>query len=97
MTRIKRYTIVFVFLLPITVVLSSSPVPARRTLREWIREKRLEKKQQPSTPRPGDLNFSIQHDDLKREYGVHVPPSYKDGGGKTPVVIYLHGGGGSIK
>lgn len=30
-----------------------------------------------------------------RDYLVHLPPSYKSGGAKLPVVLALHGGGGS--
>jgi polyhydroxybutyrate depolymerase len=38
----------------------------------------------------------LAHDGLTRIYGVHRPPSY-DGKTPAPIVIYLHGGGGSIK
>lgn len=48
------------------------------------------------TKGPGDYDFSLAHDGLTRIYKVHVPPSY-DKEILTPVVIYLHGGGGSIQ
>ena len=41
----------------------------------------------------GDYSFSFQRDGLTREYLVHVPKSYR--GGPTPMLIALHGGGGS--
>ena len=43
---------------------------------------------------PGDNEFSLVHDGLTRKYKAHVPPNY-DKNTKTPVVIYIHGGGGS--
>ncbi|MBU0636278.1 hypothetical protein KKE06_04605 [Candidatus Micrarchaeota archaeon] len=43
---------------------------------------------------PGDYDFSVWHDGLKRTYLVHVPPSYT-GENLTPVVLVLHGGGGN--
>ena len=43
---------------------------------------------------PGSKNYhlSLIHDNLTRNYWVHVPPAYDN---EVPVVIYLHGGGGS--
>jgi polyhydroxybutyrate depolymerase len=41
---------------------------------------------------PGDYRFSFVHDGITREYLVHVPGSYK--GGRTPMLVALHGGGG---
>ena len=34
------------------------------------------------------------HGGIEREYLMHVPPTYN--GSPMPVVIYFHGGGGSI-
>lgn len=45
---------------------------------------------------PGDHDFSLVHDGITRKYKVHVPPNYNKNV-PTPSVIYLHGGGGSIK
>jgi polyhydroxybutyrate depolymerase len=42
---------------------------------------------------PGDYRFSFERDGLTREYLVHVPKGYR--GGPTPMLIALHGGGGS--
>ena len=48
-----------------------------------------------STPvkAPGDYRFSFVHDGIMREYLVHVPRSYR--GAPTPMLVALHGGGGS--
>ena len=48
------------------------------------------------------LAANIQHlmtyGDMKRDYIVHTPPQYKDEGGPSlPVVLALHGGGGSAQ
>lgn len=45
---------------------------------------------------PGDYDFSLVHDNLTRYYRVHVPPAY-DGETSTPMVIYIHGGGGDYR
>ncbi len=44
---------------------------------------------------PGDYRFSFVHDDIGREYLVHVPRSYRDQ--PTPMLIALHGGGGDAE
>ena len=46
--------------------------------------------------RPGDYVFTLDHDGLERRYKVHVPPQY-DPARPTPLVISLHGGGGSME
>ena len=40
--------------------------------------------------------YSMRHGLLEREYYLHVPDSY-NGSTKTPLVVNLHGGGGSYK
>ena len=49
---------------------------------------------QPKPVSSGDHNMTIRVGELDRRYTVHVPPGYN---GKTfaPVVIMLHGGGGT--
>ncbi|MBI5395615.1 MAG: hypothetical protein HZA91_10000 [Verrucomicrobia bacterium] len=44
----------------------------------------------------GDHNFTIKVGELERRYTVHVPPAY-DGKTPVPVVVMLHGGGGTSK
>lgn len=43
---------------------------------------------------PGDYRFRLDHDGLERTYLVHVPPGYRPSR-PTPLVVALHGGGGS--
>jgi len=45
--------------------------------------------------KPGDYDFRTVHGNITREYRMHVPPPYR--GDPTQVVIYLHGGGGSME
>lgn len=44
----------------------------------------------------GDHNFTIKVAGLDRHYTVHVPPGY-DGKTAVPVVVMLHGGGGTSR
>lgn len=43
---------------------------------------------------PGDHHFTLVQGEVVRRYTVHVPPGY-DGGRPVPVVVMLHGGGGT--
>lgn len=45
---------------------------------------------------PGDYEFSFRHDGIRRKYLAHVPPAYRSDR-PTPVVLALHGGGGSMR
>jgi polyhydroxybutyrate depolymerase len=47
-------------------------------------------------PQRGDHSFTIKAGDLQRHYLVRVPPQY-DGKTPVPVVVMLHGGGGTGK
>lgn len=72
----------------------------RQTLRERIRERRATKSE-PSTrnasiSQPGTYKRRLVHDGLHREYLVHVPEGY-DPSKPAPLVIALHGGGGSME
>jgi polyhydroxybutyrate depolymerase len=48
----------------------------------------------PEKARAGPREESIEHGGLRRTYRIHVPPSY-DGSKPVPLVLVLHGGGGS--
>ena len=50
----------------------------------------------PNTANSGDLVITVRVDKLERHYTVHVPPGY-DGKTSMPIVIMLHGGGGTGK
>jgi len=43
---------------------------------------------------PGDYRFSLSHGGMERFYLVHVPKTYRPGR-PTPLLLALHGGGGS--
>ena len=45
---------------------------------------------------PGDYRFSFSHGGMTRFYLVHVPRSYRPGR-PTPMLVALHGGGGSAQ
>src|SRR5512136_1994996 len=45
---------------------------------------------------PGDHARSVKVGEVSRSYTVHVPPAY-DGVAPVPVVLMLHGGGGTGK
>ena len=45
---------------------------------------------------PGDYDLALQHDGYLRTYSVHVPPGHSPDT-HTPLVIYLHGGGGNAR
>jgi polyhydroxybutyrate depolymerase len=63
-------------------------------IRERIKQRRLDRGR--FRPASRAETYFLAHDGLKRTYRVHLPPSY-DGRTPTPVVIYLHGGGGSTQ
>ncbi len=45
---------------------------------------------------PGDYEFSLRHDGLKRTYLVHLPSLYSEKK-ELPVVFVIHGGGGNAQ
>lgn len=96
----KKKVMVLIFVLIIQNVLYLSDIYAQGSFRERIKERireRQQKKQQiTNNSGAGDYDFSLVHDGLTRKYKVHLPSNY-DKADKTPVVIYLHGGGGGIK
>jgi polyhydroxybutyrate depolymerase len=51
---------------------------------------------QPQSASFGDHHLQLRVGDLDRQYTVHIPPRY-DGKTSLPVVIMLHGGGGTGK
>ncbi len=96
--RAKKKVIILIFFLIIQSVLYFSDIYAQGNLRERIRERireRQQKKQQTTNNfGAGDYDFSLVHDGLTRKYKAHIPNTYNRAN-KTPVVIYIHGGGGS--
>lgn len=76
-------------------------------IRQRLKERWMERQQQKPAPeanadteakltKPGDYTFTIQHDGLTRMYRVHVPAKY-DPATPAPLLVALHGGGGSME
>jgi polyhydroxybutyrate depolymerase len=66
-------------------------------LTSWVQLKKLEKqKDSVEQTLPGEHVITIHVGKLARHYTVHVPPGY-DGKTSMPIVIMLHGGGGTGK
>ena len=99
----KTKTIVGLFVLLGTVFLfflaSGYAQTLRDKLRERVRERIEEKMQQKQAGSENlgadDYHFTLQYGGLTRKYNVHLPQGYNKNI-TAPVVIYLHGGGGSI-
>lgn len=72
------------------------------TLRERWRQIRAERQTAPSQKQAltqltaGDYTFSLQHQQITRQYKVHVPPQYQ-AGKPSALVLSLHGGGGNMQ
>ncbi len=49
-----------------------------------------------SSFKTGDYDFSIYHDDLKRNYKIHIPPKYNPNFA-IPLVMVFHGGAGNME
>jgi polyhydroxybutyrate depolymerase len=43
-----------------------------------------------------EADFAILHEGQERKYRVHLPPAYNESA-ETPVVIFVHGGGGDLR
>lgn len=72
---------------------------AEKPLRDVVRERQQQGQGQnagKARPVARDLNFALTHDGVKRTALVHVPPQAAGKGArKLPLVIFLHGAGGS--
>lgn len=87
-------------LLMVALLLSASAAAQDGTLRERLRERRqaqASEAQAQSAPitAPGDYRYSLEHGGRTRLYLVHVPPGYR-GDTAAPLLLSLHGGGGSM-
>lgn len=71
----------------------------RERLKQRLLDARQERQQPLASPSridgPGDYSFSLMHDGSPRLYRVHVPQRYR-AGNPAPLLVALHGGGGSM-
>ncbi|MCB1590884.1 MAG: polyhydroxybutyrate depolymerase [Alphaproteobacteria bacterium] len=42
-----------------------------------------------------EIEYTIEHDGVKRTYNLHIPAKIADNTNKVPLIIVLHGGGGN--
>lgn len=70
-------------------------------IRQWLKERKVQRQQRDapgigsSITRPGDHEFTIEHGGLTRMVRVHVPATYQPTT-PAPLLVALHGGGGSM-
>lgn len=68
----------------------------RLSLRErWMQRQSDDSATDAPPTQPGDFTFTLRHDGLLRTYRLHVPASYS-AARPTPLLVALHGGGGSM-
>lgn len=68
----------------------------RLSLRErWMQRQPDDSATDAPLTQPGDFTFTLRHDGLLRTYRLHVPASYS-AARPTPLLVALHGGGGSM-
>ncbi len=101
----------FIALLLIALVFSGSSAFAegesfRDRIRNKVKERMAKREAEKPAPKtdalpegnitkPGDYTLSLEHDKLTRLYKLHIPAKYT-GEVATPMLIALHGGGGSM-
>jgi polyhydroxybutyrate depolymerase len=85
----------------VTIGAFALPQPAdagRGRLRERIQDRLEQRRAEPRTngaiSGPGDYRYTVRHGGRERVYLVHVPKTYR-ANTPMPVVIAMHGGGGS--
>ena len=105
MKKHKRVLFLTSFLF-LSIFIISRGALAQGTWREKIKEKIMERQKIRNSrainsknskelgTKPGVYDVYLKHSGLTRYYKVYVPNSY-DKSKKTPVVLYLHGGGGN--
>lgn len=69
--------------------------PLHQRLRERMGQRQAVAVAPQPLSQPGDHRLSLQHNGLTRHYRVHIPASYT-GHQAVPLLVVLHGGGGSM-
>ncbi len=92
----SRFWIGAATLSAVAFAIGGSAAAQRGQFRQMLERARNHQPADPNSTKlkaPGDYRFSFERDGLTREYLVHVPKSYR--GGPMPMLLALHGGGGS--
>jgi polyhydroxybutyrate depolymerase len=96
----SRFLVGICILAAVSVALGAPAVAQRMgQLRQMLQNAESRRAAHPADPNPtpirlpGDYRFSFAHEGITREYLVHVPKSYR--GAPAPLLVALHGGGGS--
>lgn len=95
-----RFLPIFACLLLASGVLSAQDGGLRERFHERRQARAAGEAQASSTPdavitAPGDYRYSLSHGGRTRLYRVHVPPGYRSDT-PAPLLVSLHGGGGSM-
>lgn len=101
MLRRLLFTLAFATALPTVVHAQEAPTPSlRERILARIQERRgapaNEAQETAAWQQPGTHRFTLPFGGQERGYLVHVPPQYRPGT-PMPVVLALHGGGGSME
>lgn len=92
--QVSHKKLLFLTLAILLIFCAVSPVTAYGKERLAQRKERKASRQKIIDPfGPNDHEYHIEHNGSRRTYVVHLPPSYNKNTA-TPVVLYLHGGGG---
>lgn len=89
----------------LALVLAGEPLHAQDgTLRERLRQRQAERAASAPAPAPaaggaitvpGDYRYTLEHGGRQRQYRIHVPATYRPEV-PAPLLLALHGGGGSM-
>ena len=82
----------------VSFAFSAAIADESRGLRERLRDRgaNQERVKANSSVKAGTHTYTLQHGGLTRKYLIHVPRKYNDRG-PAPLVVALHGGGGSME
>lgn len=84
-------------LFTLTSLLAHADGPLSERLRQMRAPSQTEQAQKQTNTAlvAGDYHFSLQHQNLTRQYLLHIPKHYNQAQA-TPLVVSLHGGGGNM-
>lgn len=98
--RTERSSVLLLIAGLLTLASGTSIADESRGLLERLRDRRANEEPVRSASddlrRPGNHTLMLKHDGLTRKYLIHVPRNY-DARKPAPLVVALHGGGGSME